>query len=361
MLAVEHLASIQKEQSLRREAEEQLRLLVESSPAAILTTDGKGTVVAGNVAADNLFGIPEGESVRGRDIARYLPVLRDALRLDVAREGLRTAAKCQGYRESGDIFQAHIWFSSYLSREGPRLAAIVVDSSEEMRDREEQGLQQLLRGNRIAAAAVAHEVRNFCGAIALRSLNLAERYQLDGDADYAGLSTLVAGLESLASLELQFRSQEQMEQVELREILNDLRILIESDWHDIDGSVGWAIPDNLPLVIAEPRGLVQAFLNLAQNSWRAVQEGGRRVLEIGVSVSGDRVAVRFDDFGPGVSDPARLFQPFQSGASGTGLGLYVSRVIVRSYGGDLRYEPGPVGSSFVIELDAVAHTPEAHV
>ena len=46
-LVVEHLASIEIEQTLRREAEEQLRLLAESSPAAILTTDGKGVVLAG--------------------------------------------------------------------------------------------------------------------------------------------------------------------------------------------------------------------------------------------------------------------------------------------------------------------------
>jgi C4-dicarboxylate-specific signal transduction histidine kinase len=195
----------------------------------------------------------------------------------------------------------------------------------------------------------------------LRCSSIRDRYQLGADADYAALSNLVAGLESLASLELQFRSQEQMEQVHLRELLNDLRILIEGDWQDIDGSVKWNIPDRLPLVIAEPRGLVQAFLNLAQNSWRAVQESGRRVLEISVSVLDDRVAIRFSDSGPGVSDPTRLFQPFQRGAAGTGLGLYVSRVIVRSYGGDLRYEGRPAGSSFLIELDAVAQNPEARV
>src|SRR5271170_4074800 len=36
-LVVEHLAKIQREQELRREAEEQLSVLVDSSPAAILT------------------------------------------------------------------------------------------------------------------------------------------------------------------------------------------------------------------------------------------------------------------------------------------------------------------------------------
>ena len=76
-----------------------------------------------------------------------------------------------------------------------------------------------------------------------------------------------------------------------------------------------------------------------------------RGLAISAAVEGDRiVTVRFEDTGPGVSCPDRLFQPFQPGAEGTGLGLYISRALLRSYGGDLRFEPGESGSCFVVEL-----------
>jgi PAS domain S-box-containing protein len=355
-MAIEHLANIQKEQALRQEAEEQLRLLADSSPAAILTTDAHGIVLAGNGAADHLFGLPEGQSARGRNIERFLPVLAEALRVDVAREGIRTAAKCQGYRENGEIFQAHIWFSSYLVNGEARLAAIAVDSSEEMRDREQEALTQLMRGNRIAAAAVAHEVRNFCGAIAMRCGNLAERHGLAEDPDVAALASLVTGLEALASLELHARSQEQIQQVALREVLNDLRILIEPEWQEIGGAVEWRVPDDTPPVIAEPHGLLQVFLNLSQNSHRAVQRSERRELRAAVSVERSRVVVRFQDSGPGVESPERLFQPFQRGASGTGMGLYVSRVLVRSYGGDLTHEPQAAGACFAVELETAEAT-----
>ena len=107
-------------------------------------------VLAGNIAADDLFGIPKGQTLRGRKIGSTCPCWSDALRLDVAtRRASVRRLKCQGYRENGEIFLAHIWFSSYMAGEGPRLAAIVVDASEEMRDREEEGLQQLMRGNRM--------------------------------------------------------------------------------------------------------------------------------------------------------------------------------------------------------------------
>jgi len=159
-----------------------LPVFEESSPAAILTLDGSGKVLAANSAANGLFAIPDGQVLHGRPIGDYLPLLADALRLD-SREGFRTAAQCQGRNQNGEIFLANTWFSSYVAPEGARLAAIVVDASEEMRDREEQNLRQLTEGNRIAAAAVSHEVRNLCVAISLVCANLKDKDSLAQDED----------------------------------------------------------------------------------------------------------------------------------------------------------------------------------
>src|SRR6201986_4372706 len=81
-LTIAHLANIRHEQELRREAEEQLRILAESSPAAILTVDANGTVIAAKKAPNSVFMIPEGETMKGRAIGQYLPVLLDSLQFD---------------------------------------------------------------------------------------------------------------------------------------------------------------------------------------------------------------------------------------------------------------------------------------
>jgi len=54
--------------------------------------------------------------------------------------------------------------------------------------------------------------------------------------------------------------------------------------------------------------------------------------------------------GPGVAAPERLFQPLQEGSEEAALGLYVSRAMLRSCGGDLRYEAQAAGACFVVEL-----------
>jgi two-component system sensor kinase FixL len=354
-LTIAHLANLRREQELRREAEEQLRILVESSPAAILTVDGAGIVLAANRATNTLFTIAESETIKGRAIGSYLPVLTDALQFDPGPEGLRTSTQSQGRKENGEIFLANAWFSSYKTPEGMRLAAIIVDSSEEMREREEQSFRQLSEGNRIAAAAVFHEVRNLCGAISVISSNLKEKHVTTQDEDIQALTSLAGGLEKIVAVELRSRVGDTFEEVTLGSVLDDLRIVIEQDWREIEGAVFWHIPKAIPKVLADGHGLLQTFLNLAHNSHRAVQtrpahEPPWRELSVVVTVEEQRVSVRFLDSGPGVQAPERLFAPFQPGANGTGLGLYVSRAVVRSYGGDLRFELQASGACFVVEL-----------
>jgi signal transduction histidine kinase len=333
-----------------RQLEEQLKTLVESSPAAILTTDSSGCVLAANRSADALFLIPDGQSLKGRNVKGYVPLLSEALKLAHRPERFRTAAQCQGQKENGEIFLAHVWFSSYFTPEGTRLAAIVVDSSEEMRDREEHGLRQLMIGNRIAAAAVSHEVRNLCSAISLLCSNIRTKHSIGRDEDVQGLSTLAGGLERIASWELQSTAQDSLEEVALQEVMDDLRIVIEPDWHEIGGKVIWNFVRPMPVVLAERHGLFQAFLNLSKNSHRAVQDCVERELRISVKIEGNQASIVFRDTGPGVNDPERLFAPFQSGADGSGLGLYISRAVVRSYGGELRFERTPSGACFCVEI-----------
>jgi two-component system sensor kinase FixL len=352
-LVAANLNAVEQEHALRREAEEQLTTLVESSPAGILTLDEEGRVLAANAAAHRLFEISDPQVLKGQTMLDYMPVLVHALHLDVAAEPFHTAAQCQAKKENGDVFLAHTWFSTYRSGGRLRLAAIFIDASEEMRYREEQSLKLLTSSLRITAAAVSHEIRNFCSAISILCSERRRRQPLVVDSEMECLEELAKGLENVASLDLRSASQEAVHEVTLQRVFENLRIIVEPDWQEIGGSIEWVIPEHLSRVFADPHGLLQTFLNLSRNSCRAVSECSVRVLTITVSEDEHKSTVRFRDTGPGVREPRRLFQPFQELAEVTGMGLYVSRAILRSYGGELRYEQSSGGACFVVELQTV--------
>jgi signal transduction histidine kinase len=78
----------------------------------------------------------------------------------------------------------------------------------------------------------------------------------------------------------------------------------------------------------------------------------QKVIDISVSTGPNGVSIRITDNGPGIPEGHRLFQPLQRGADATGLGLYLSRALMRSFRGDLRHDPEKPGCSFVLELSA---------
>src|ERR1700690_1536440 len=59
-LSAWHMRQIEGEMTARRDAEEQLNVLVDSSPAAIITTKSDGTILLANDAANRLFGLEPG-------------------------------------------------------------------------------------------------------------------------------------------------------------------------------------------------------------------------------------------------------------------------------------------------------------
>jgi two-component system sensor kinase FixL len=347
-LSLQHMRQLEGEMTARRDAEEQLKVLVESSPAAIITTSSDGCILLANDAAHRLFGLELG-SLRGHPIRNYLPSLINVPALDSNRQAFRTAMQCRGRRADGEVFQADVWFSTYVTSAGPRLAAMVLDTSEDLRTHEESSFHQMLASSRIMVAAVSHEVRNVCGAIALVHENLARSGTLGENKDFETLGTLVQALERIAALDLR-QSASHAVGVEVQPLLDELRIVIESSLRDAGVRIKWEVEDDLPAVWADRQSLMQVFLNLTKNSERAMEQQARKELTVSARRENLGVAIRFRDTGSGVAHPERLFHPFQVDAQSTGLGLYLSRAFMRSFKGDLRYEPETGGATFVVEL-----------
>ena len=349
-LTEQHVREVEQEAALRRDAEQQLQALIESSPAAILTVDSAGKIVMANQAAHRLLGF-EPETLPGESIKNFLPPLARVPPAKEAAPCFRTAMQCSGRRRDGEVFLADVWFSTYKTSAGPRLAAMLVDSSEDLRDKEESSLQYLLVASRLAVGAVSHEIRNVCGAIAVVCENLSRRPELAESEDFHALRDLVEGLGKVAAFELrQSAGSEDSTTIDLGEVLDELRIVTLPSLQESGVLVRWHVPEDLPRVWADRHNLLQVLLNLTKNSLRAMEDRDVKEFRVSACVEGERVVVRVRDTGRGISNPERLFQPFQEAAEATGLGLYLSRALVRTFKGDLRYEPGPPGCCFALDL-----------
>jgi two-component system, LuxR family, sensor kinase FixL len=122
-------SEVLRNRRLSLSSQERLRVLVETSPAAIVTIDERGFIELANRAATELM-VPRDGHLIGYPIAAFLPELHHALRWE-DRPQFRTSMQCRGHRGNGETFLADVWFSSYKDGAKPKLAAIIADVSEE--------------------------------------------------------------------------------------------------------------------------------------------------------------------------------------------------------------------------------------
>jgi C4-dicarboxylate-specific signal transduction histidine kinase len=281
-----------------------------------------------------------------------MPVFQDALQLPSGIGEISTSATAWARRSDGTLVPTTTWFSIYGEGPGRHLAAIIVDTSNEVREREYAQFEQLASHDRILASAVSHEIRNLCSAIFVVASNMGRSSAISADPDFAALKNLAAGLRDLASVDLRKRTRTALTPVSLHELSEELRIIIAQDWTDIDGEMEWKVPSDIPNVLATRQGLMQTMLNLSQNSLRAVEHSEVKRLLIETLNNDRQVQLRVTDTGPGLKTQNDLFQPFRKEADGSGLGLYVSRALIESFGGELRHDPTDAGCCFVITLRA---------
>jgi two-component system NtrC family sensor kinase len=191
-------------------------------------------------------------------------------------------------------------------------------------------------------SGVAHELNNPLTAI-LGYAQLLEGAGLDSiSADYVRKLFKQAQrthrvVQNLLSFARQRKPQKQ--EVDLRKVLEESLTLREYDLKVNNVVLEREIPDDLPSVIADPHQLEQVFLNIVNNALDAMVEGSSSgALKVRVSKKDAFVCVEFDDSGPGIKDPGRIFDPFyttKAVGKGTGLGLSICYGIVKEHGGEI--------------------------
>ena len=280
-------------------------------------------------------------------------VLRDPKPLKVVHHH-RT---CRDERLDVEIYAAPM----QITLEGrPRtlLVESIRDLTSEVRFTHEQRLSELGR----LAAGVAHEIYN-----PLSSMKLAlgsVHSTLDSSCRTSEVGELLGMVEEEMDqciaitnrlLRLSTAPSQQEELVDLAHAVTEVTSLLRWEAEKDGIALDVRFPDVPMRILGRESDIRMLVLNLVQNAFHAMPEGGRLVIE------GRReeewLVVDFRDTGVGIraEDLPHIFMPFFSrradGVHGTGLGLAICKSIVEEAGGSLTVdsEPGR-GTCFHVRL-----------
>jgi signal transduction histidine kinase len=246
-----------------------------------------------------------------------------------------------------------------LREEGSEEVRILSRTFRRLTDQLEEARRRLAatersQGIRDSARVLAHEIKNaatpMVTAVDLLARELASAGSPEGPPERA------AG--ALRLLEEETRRLRR-----LAESLTSLGRLPEPDPRPTDpvavlrrvvglhlpSQVSWHLeeaPPGAPQVLVDPAALEMILVNLVRNAAEAMPDGGQ--LRAGLHREGGAILLWLEDTGPGLAPEVRrrLFEPgVTTKPEGSGLGLYVSRLLARASGGDLGLEESPTGGT----------------
>jgi signal transduction histidine kinase len=308
---------------------------------AVVLVDESGSVRYANPAATTLFRLPEDDLN-----APALGQLLDEIAADTAGPAPRPLT----------VEGREHWLTSTQSAFDGGRVVVFRDVSDDQR-------LERLRSDFVATAA--HELRTPLSAIygAIRTLRNGD-HDLADDMRVQFLEMIETQSERLRVLMDQLLVSAQLDSADLRlqsqavdagavcaDVLEAVRV---RELDDIELTL--TKPDLPVRLDADPDRLRQVVANLVDNAVKYSPAGGR--IEVRVTSDGAVGQIDVSDQGLGIpaQEQERIFQKFYrldpamtKGIGGSGLGLYISRELVRQMGGDLTVTSKlGIGSTFTI-------------
>ena len=371
---------ILREMSLRekhaqeiREREEWFRITLTSIGDAVIVTDHTGRVSFLNPVAEMLTGTTLIHA-KDRDISQIFPVLNEVTGApaqnpvkQVIREGKVAGLANHAALRHSDGHLIPIEDSAAPIRNGRgRLIGVVLVFRDVTQERQAQEL--LRKSEKLAAAArlsatVAHEINNPLEAVG-NLIYIAKVAPGTPPEIVEHLGLAEQELERVAHITRQtlgfYRESNEPGPIDIPVLVDSVLRLysnkLEAKSIRVECELG-----ECPPMVGIAGELKQVISNLVANSIDAVASGGKIRIRLAAQEDGNGGAIRLviDDDGPGIppENVDRIFEPFFTTKKdvGTGLGLWVSREIIKRHGGSIQVtshdgSDGARGASFQIHL-----------
>jgi C4-dicarboxylate-specific signal transduction histidine kinase len=228
--------------------------------------------------------------------------------------------------------------------------------------------QAMVQHERLAAvgqtiAAVSHHVKNILQGLKtgteLIKTGLAEKNDTLVLQGWRSVEKNQGRIYNLVMDMLSYSKEREpaLEPTQVNAVVRDVLELVQGRIQDQGVRLITKLDEKLPMPQADPEGLHRSLLNVIGNALDALEGREHPVLAVQTTADGSSQWYQIVVTDNGVGIPADklndLFRPFFStkGSKGTGLGLAVSRKIIREHGGDILVQSqAGKGSRFTLRL-----------
>ena len=348
------------------QAEAYSKAVVDTAVEAVITVDEHGYIETINRAAQQMF-VYAPEEIKGENILTLISETYHEEYEQFISHYLENheshmvgmGSELTGKRKDKSEFPIHLSISEILNQSERKYVGLIRDLSlqraaeKEVREQREQ-LAHVDRLNTLGemATVIAHEINQPLTAIAMYAktgLRLLENNnpkfaRLHDVLEKLNVQAHRAGsvIERVQQLSQQHESHN--EEVDCNELITEVHKLAEVEAHIRDIVIKLKLSRLLPVVVCDPVQIQQVVLNLLRNGMESMKNveyrNGNRIM-LHTSRTGSGVKISVIDSGSGISDEIAelLYRPFSTTKdTGMGMGLSISRSIIRAHGGKLEFK-----------------------
>ncbi len=335
-----------------------LQTVIEHINIALVCFNNAGEIFLFNQAAAVLFRKAKLESLE--PLKSIHPTLHQLM--VTLRAGQREVIR---FNRDGELLQLSVHVTEFRVRNDKFKLVSLQNIRQELEEQELDSWQKLIR-------VLTHEIMNSVTPVSSLSSAINEmltdekgrRRALgslsrdDLDDMYSSIETIEERSKGLLSFVSDYKNltrlpQPQFEDIAVEFLLNHMHRLFKKDMASENINYQVQVPSIHMSICADSMMIQQVLINLIKNAMEAVKEKEEKTIMLSADSRNEKVIIRVRDNGKGIADEdlEKVFIPFYTTKKkGSGIGLSLSKQIMRLHRGSIHFQSDDSGTVFSIEF-----------